>query len=353
MDLGSDQGSDNRQMNSVPEDELALARMAVPFHARLLPSAELPALLRSPNTLAAFTFGAPGRGECPQEFRVGLPLLAGDYTEVWHSPETVKAGQDGNLSWTANSQVLCGHVWIDDASADLAQVTEDVYRQIMGEIHRRGYPHLLRVWNYFPNINDGDDDQERYKQFCLGRHRGMQVTQDLEPQLPAATAIGSHVNGLFVAFLASRSPGDQIENPRQVSAYRYPRQYGPRSPSFARATLKSWGNAAHLYISGTASVVGHESVHPGDLDSQIRETGRNIQVLLRHAVLKARDLGEVRMTDLSLLRVYMRHPEHVERAREILQGMVGIDIPAVYVHGDICRRDLLIEIEGLYATGIG
>lgn len=342
-------------MNSVPEESLLLASasMEVPFHARLVPASETEAVLAAPNTLAAFTFGAPGRGQPAKEFRVSLEPLGERLVEVWESSEPVHTGRNGELSWTSNEQLFCGHIWIDDASADLAQASEDVYRQIMSEIHRRGFPHLIRVWNYFPNINAGEDDQERYKQFCLGRHRGMQVTQDLEQQLPAATAIGSHVNGLFVAFVASRTPGDQVENPRQVSAYHYPRQYGPRSPSFARATLKSWGNAAHLYISGTASVVGHESVHPGDLDSQIKETGRNIQELLRHAVLKARDLGEVRMTDLSLLRVYMRHPEHVQRAREILQGMVGVDIPALYLHGDICRSDLLIEIEGLYSTEIG
>lgn len=337
----------------MPDAGVAIPEAEVPFHARFVDPREEEALLASDHTLALFSWGRPGRGAHPREFRIGLEALHGNALELWQSTTPVQTGVTGDLNWTANEQVFCGHLWIDDAAVDLAQASESVYRQILAETQRRGYPHLLRMWNYFPNINEGRDDDERYKQFCLGRHRGMQVTRDLEGALPAATAIGSHSDGLFVAFVAARGPGVQVENPRQVSAYHYPRKYGPRSPSFARATLKSWGNAAHLYISGTASVVGHESKHPGDLDSQIRETGQNIQELLSHAVVKARDLGEVRMTDLSLLRIYMRHPEHVERAREILDGMVGVDVPAVYLHGDICRDDLLIEIEGLYATEIG
>src|SRR3546814_2400089 len=49
-------------------------------------------------------------------------------------------------------------------------------------------PHLLRVWNYLDAITFGDGDAERYREFCVGRARGL---GDFDTHaLPAATAIG-------------------------------------------------------------------------------------------------------------------------------------------------------------------
>ena len=45
-------------------------------------------------------------------------------------------------------------------------------------------------------------------------------------------------------------PGPPVENPRQVSAYRYPRAYGPQPPSFARAMLPPTAGSA-------AAALGH------------------------------------------------------------------------------------------------
>src|SRR3546814_7354125 len=77
-----------------------------------------------------------------------------------------------------------------------------------------------------------------------------------------------------VYWLAARTPGTPVENPRQVSAYRYPRQYGPQQPSFARAMLPPPGSAMPLLLSGTASVVGHATAHVGELLAQDRKSTR-------------------------------------------------------------------------------
>ena len=87
---------------------------------------------------------------------------------------------------------------------------------------------------------------------------------DFPQTLPAGTAVGTMSGPLKIHFLAARQPGTHVENPRQVSAYEYPRVYGPCSPSFARATLRPSISGSHLLIAGTASVVGHVSEHIGD-----------------------------------------------------------------------------------------
>ena len=67
-----------------------------------------------------------------------------------------------------------------------------------------------------------------------------------------------------------------VENPRQVSAYHYSRRFGAIPPCFARATLLTCGGEPLLIVGGTASVVGEESRHIGDLHGQTQETFRNL-----------------------------------------------------------------------------
>ena len=74
-----------------------------------------------------------------------------------------------------------------------------------------------------------------------------------------------------------------IENPRQTSAYHYPPKFGKHSPIFSRACSGAARQRPSLFISGTASIVGHETIHPGDVRAQTRETMANINALLDEA----------------------------------------------------------------------
>src|SRR5690606_13866131 len=106
--------------------------------------------------------------------------------------------------------------------------------------------------------------------------------------------------------------GVPVENPRQVSAYRYPRQYGPTPPAFARAMLSP---AKQLLVSGTASVVGHASHHVGDAAAQLDETARNLDSLMRTAGIGP--LGAE-----SLLKLYVRNPAQVPDVGKWLQQRI-------------------------------
>ena len=139
------------------------------------------------------------------------------------------------------------------------------------------------------------------------------------------------------SLLATDRPGTRVENPRQVSAWRYPRQYGRTPPSFARATLLPAGDV--LAISGTAAVVGHASAHAGDIDAQLAETLRNLEALLAAGGLPA---GFGRNAPL---KAYVRHPEHVAVVQAFATKHFP-EAPLLLLHGDICREELLIEIDG-------
>ncbi len=186
----------------------------------------------------------------------------------------------------------------------LLAAAEEAYRVLSEFQAAQAQRHLLRVWNHLYAINDGEGDLERYRQFCLGRARGL---GNLQPQqLPAGTAVGrrSRPGLLQICWLAGREPGRPIGNPRQVQAYLYPRKYGPAPPSFSRAMLLPNDTVVG---SGTASIVGHESRHDGNLDAQIDETLANLRELIRAGnEMTVRDRPSLEIGRSVAAKVYLR-----------------------------------------------
>ncbi|MBE2294427.1 MAG: hypothetical protein IAF00_05725, partial [Phycisphaerales bacterium] len=197
----------------------------------------------------------------PRVSIIPLAELGGAATaEVWLSAQPVRTGVTHGVSHVGNDELLFLQLHLDEYASDALQaLTALAYQRLLATMRALGYPHLLRVWNYFPAINQEYGDLERYRAFCVGRHQVLTAElAEFETHLPAASALGTDVPDLRLYALASRTAGIQIENPRQTSAFRYPSQYGPRSPSFSRAILQAWGKRQHhLYISGTASIVGY------------------------------------------------------------------------------------------------
>lgn len=288
----------------------------------------------------------------PDESRllsIALPSLDGQETlEIWRSPRPLSAGVADGIRFLGNDAFLFAYLLVEETDYPSLDATcYDVYRRLLNLTREQGYPYLLRVWNYFPDINVEHDGLERYQAFCRGRHRAlMEALADFEAALPAACAIGTRAPGFLVYCIAARGPGLPLENPYQISAFRYPRQYGPKSPSFSRSVLKDWGRGqSQLYISGTASIVGHATRHAGDLQAQLAETSNNLEVLLQQAGHRA---GAT--LHPALFKIYLRHPQAVAPLQERIRERFG-PVPAVFLHGDICRRDLLIEIEGIGIAG--
>ncbi len=267
---------------------------------------------------------------------VALPSLGAAKTEVWRSPVPVMRGERSGIAFAHNGQVLIGAVISNDS--DIEAAARKTYEAIVRVARGEGYPFLLRVWNHVRDINSGAGDAERYKHFCAGRHESLTAAKLQNHEFPSASAVGMVDGELAVYFVASRSAGRQVENPRQVSAYNYPREFGLRSPSFARATVARFGGDEIAFISGTASVVGHETRHLGDTTAQLEETIRNLERIVTES-------GAT--TDaVRALKVYVRRDAKAEAMTSPLQSV----FPAaslLVVESDTCRRDLLLEIEAI------
>jgi chorismate lyase/3-hydroxybenzoate synthase len=235
----------------------------------------------------------------------------------------------------------------EDPDCGLDRTTEIAYRHLLHQLLESGFPHLWRIWNYFPAINQDQHGLERYRLFCVGRHEALADTLPGFPaSLPAGTAVGTQSGPLQIYFLAGAHPALHLGNPRQVNAYDYPSLYGPRSPSFARASLYRSDSATQLFISGTASVVGHQSQHKGLADLQARETMTNLRALLDRAHCVPATLErEARLQ--SIFKVYVRNRDHLDAVRRVTDDPFFASSHLLYLQGDLCRKELLVEIEGL------
>lgn len=314
-------------------------------------------LLAADDVLAVLGFG--GDAPCsddPRYLRVPLqpwhPTRGqGTPYEIWHANAPVTRGRDGAIAWASDGQLLFGAIEIEESSAPgnagIAEAAQRAYASLTGFVAGSGYRHLLRVWNYLDAITQGDGDNERYRQFCIGRARGL---GDFDASaLPAATAIGrcDDARVIQVYWLAARTAGTPLENPRQLSAYRYPRLYGPQSPSFARAMLPPAGSAMPLLLSGTASVVGHQSLHDDCLESQLAETFANFDSLIT-AARQQRPLLPAAFGPGSRLKVYVRDAADLPRVAAVLDARLGPDVPRLLLQAAICRRELRVEIDGVH-----
>lgn len=286
----------------------------------------------------------------PRRIRVPLPVLAGPADECWASPTPVQHGWQDGLGYAENGALLFGQLSLGETELDQLGVDRAVfhaYARINHLLHGRGYPHWLRMWNFLSRITEGEGEDERYRRFNTGRSRALELKREFERLLPAATAIGSVDGGLTIYFIgAATVQGAQVENPRQVSAFHYPQQYGLKSPSFSRATRVEWADGGDLLVSGTASVVGHETRHAGDLPAQLHETFTNLDALVATATAQ-RGGGLYQPHSFKL---YLTDPAALPALKPLLQTQFG-STPVSCLAGAICRRDLALEIEGIYTAG--
>lgn len=294
----------------------------------------------------------------------------GDLCEVWRvEGQAVRlsagAATYGRVQYRFCDELMFGSVCIEERemenpgrdsgrgsslseSAALLRATETAYQEIFAVLKQTQHRHLLRIWNYLPEINGEADGDERYRHFNSARQLAFRNSgRATVGTVPAACALGSPAGSpIWIYFLAARQTPTMIENPRQTSAYHYPPQFGRHSPIFSRACVLSESPGTNLFVSGTSSIVGHETLHAGNVVAQTEETMTNIGALLHEC---NRAIGSTRYgLDLLKYKVYVRRPADLGLVKSTLEGFVKPATSVLYLQADVCREDLLVEIE---ATG--
>ena len=301
--------------------------------------------------LVAFHFGHEALVEpCEVIVNPGLdPIIGDDVFECWWYRGDVLHKRTGDIRIAECEDYALVILQREDVPPEqFRQVTYVAYRDLLEAVQSTGHGHLVRIWNYFSDINVGDGDAEKYRQFSVGRAEAFDEVGLFDTSVPAGTAVGSEDGALSIIALVSKHDFLPAENPRQVSAYRYPRQYGPKSPKFSRAGCVVTQDHHLFLISGTAAIVGHESAHPYDTELQLEETLDNLEHLAR-AMSNAPGGGpDLELDTDSILRVYLRDPKDLNRVAHRLRRYLGsIDRNVVFLRADICRRELMVEIDGV------
>ncbi len=282
----------------------------------------------------------PQRAWCGQAPYVGVALEP-------HGPRVCEVITGATVKPDARHDVRYAHdgEWLFaatevPASGAIEAAAVSAYGRLLQVADEEGYGCLIRAWQYFPDIHGMEEGLERYRQFNRGRHLVLEGHLARGGVRPAATCIGTRAGYLTVYMLTRRAPGVVIENPRQISAYRYPETYGPRPPDFVRAMKVASEGGEWLWISGTAAIVGHESRAPGDMEAQMQETFANLDTVVASA-----GLGEDRR--VAAIKIYVRGG-----APSPALPRPWASAPVLILTGDICRSELLIEIEAVVTAGV-
>jgi len=271
-------------------------------------------------------------------------------------------------AWRLVSAEIPGCAALD--AATLERAVGDAYRTIAESLRASGH-HPVRFWNFVPGIHaDMGGGLDRYMVFNAGRYAAFEEwfgqAALFTRTVPTASAVGIASGSLAIHALGGRDAGLPVENPRQVPAYRYSARYGPMPPCFARGTIVrglpadpgDGADAARLLVGGTASIVGENSLHERDARQQALETFENLAELVAAARRQTRlpiggdgagshDAPRAAFDAFTELRVYVVRDADAPLLREMVMERFGRTARIEFAQADLCRRELLVEIEGL------
>ena len=203
------------------------------------------------------------------------------------------------------------------------------------------YKDVARTWLYLSEILDWYPDFNKARSEKYGEFGIMPGPGDTRLLLPASTGIGANTSSGAAAsmdLLAVVENGDmpspvrKLTNRKQLDAFRY-------GAAFSRGAVIEEDDVTLIQVSGTAAIDEHGvSLYPGDIRSQINCTLDKIETLLGQE--------GAGLTDICAATVFVKRPEYAEVFWEMAADRGLADFPAVCVVADVCREELLFEIDG-------
>ena len=230
--------------------------------------------------------------------------------------------------------ILCGLRPEDPKRSRTAQAEESLRLMEQGlDLAGMSFANVFRTWFYLDDILDW------YGEFNRVRNEFFLRRQVYDGLVPASTGVGG-INSsrtAVVADLIAAVPKDPrvslqaVPSPLQCPALEY-------GSAFSRAVEMGLPGQRRLYVSGTASIApaGH-TIHVGDPRRQLQLT---MEVVA--GILNSRQMG---WEDVTRGIGYFKHTEDAPLFHEYCREHRLPAMPVVISKNDICRDDLLFEIE--------
>ena len=279
--------------------------------------------------------------------------------EIDRVSEQVVITRHSGVSW-----IHCGQVVPQIEGGGVYARSLDAFaamRRLLCSVGVR-FDQVIRTWLYLGDIVGPEGETQRYKELNRARtdfFHDIRFAEGKTPECykgavyPASTGIGTSNGDIVMSCIAIATEREDLkliplENPVQTSAFDYAAAYSPKSPKFARAMALSCGQCATIFVSGTASITNSESRHDGDAAAQTHQTLDNIEALISERNFEQHGgagLGAT-LDDLALVRVYIKRQEDYAKTRAACEERLG-ELPIIYAIADVCRPELLVEIEGV------
>ena len=180
------------------------------------------------------------------------------------------------------------------------------------------------------------------------------ATSEWQSGYPAATGIGAQHGGIQIDFnaVSGKIGIIPLDNDWQRAAHVYSDEvlisHRPDTekgtPKFERGKSLSDHQQEVIYISGTAAIRGEESMVTGDVLWQTEITLENIQHLI--GLEEGKEKLPEHSGKLELLRVYLKNEKDAQIVKEDMDKLCP-GVPVAYLYADVCREELLVEIEGI------
>ena len=286
-------------------------------------------------------------------------MAVDDHAEIVRCSDQLAVERHDGIAWIYGAQI---HSEFGPSSAYERSLNTFEKMSDLLDCENAKMSDIVRTWIYQGDIVGPEGETQRYKELNRARtdfFEGTRFIEQFVPEeyegivYPASTGIGADDADVVMSVLAIQTERDDVvvvplENPDQTSAFDYGAVHSPQSPKFARAMAVQVGQAGTVFVSGTASITKAESRYIDDPVGQTHQTIDNIAVLITGDNLERHGIRglEASPLDMAIVRVYVKRPQDYPAIREICEQRFG-PVPTIYTIADVCRPELLVEIEGM------
>lgn len=277
------------------------------------------------------------------------------YKKQGRLPYIVTEGDD-------TKKLFVGGVMADSLKDPIRKQADQVFSRLKDIFVKENMPvsSIVRQWNYIEQITGIEGNHQHYQDFNDSRTH-FYSSNTWKDGFPAATGIGTSFGGVMIDLeaICYATPENRIiplNNTLQVPAFDYSEQVllgeedqelkRKTTPKFERAKLILEKESGLIYISGTAAIRGENSLEGIGPEKQTRITLENIEHLISYRTLKDTKIGLQDNARIISMRVYLKEAGFLEEVRQVvMEKYTGIQV--VYLLADVCRDELLVEVEGL------
>ncbi len=261
-----------------------------------------------------------------------------------------------------SKKLFVGGVLADSLKNSIRTQSDQVFSKLKDIFICENMPvsSIVRQWNYIEQITKIEGTHQHYQDFNDARTH-FYTSAIWNNGFPAATGIGTSFGGIMIDLEAFcfTTPENRIiplDNSLQVPAFGYSEKVligeedkelkQKTTPKFERAKLVLENGSGLIYVSGTAAIRGENSLADVGIEEQTRITLENVEHLISGQTLSESKSGLKGYGRICSLRVYLKGCKYLEAARNVVKVKYA-KVPVCYVLADVCRDELLVEIEGI------